>query len=190
MTKEKEEMVKKLAEQNIENVEIELNCEKCGGLCCMNPPQISNIKELEFALNKNVEIAIVKNAYESKSLVFVKEKDNQCPFLDKDNYNCSIYEDRFNVCKEYKCKALMSENGKIDLASLLTLDFIETEEDIERIFKNLINLSEEQIASYQDNENIEILNVEKMLGMKNSYVFDDIKKQVEFTVEKNYKADK
>jgi len=79
----------------------EIGCQKCLAPCCMNPPSIKP-KEKQKALDLGAELI----AYEEKNECFVsvKPKDGKCPFLSEGR--CSIYDRRFDACKEFECDAI------------------------------------------------------------------------------------
>ncbi len=78
------------------------NCDKCKAICCYNPPQISNIDEFDFAKSQGVEIVAFK-INKKKYAVMIAKKNDKCPFLMENDNKCSIYENRFLSCKNYKC---------------------------------------------------------------------------------------
>jgi len=85
------------------------DCSLCEGICCYNPPQIANKREYEFAKSQGAEIVAVKISSEKYALAIAK-KNRKCPFLTETN-KCSIYENRFESCRNYKCGFL---NKKIE----------------------------------------------------------------------------
>jgi len=97
------------------------DCNLCEGICCYNPPQIANKKEYEFAKSQGAKIVAVKTSSGKYALAIAK-KNGKCPFLTEDN-KCSIYENRFESCKNYKCgffeKEINSQINPIEFANVL-----------------------------------------------------------------------
>jgi len=83
------------------------NCNECNALCCVNPPMMQSEQEIAFAKSKGVELlAYTKDNY--NYYVMIAKKNGYCPFLL--NNKCSVYDNRFNSCKEYTCK-MLGDNG-------------------------------------------------------------------------------
>jgi len=83
------------------------DCNECNALCCANPPMLQSEQEIAFAKSKGVELlAYTKDNYHY--FIMIAKKNGYCPFLL--NNRCSVYDNRFNSCKEYTCK-MLGDNG-------------------------------------------------------------------------------
>ena len=85
------------------------DCSECNGLCCINPPEVRSLEELKFATQNKAKVLGLKVDTNRYILTIAKE-DGACKFLNKENGECSVYENRFEACKLLDCK-LISENG-------------------------------------------------------------------------------
>jgi len=78
------------------------NCDRCTGVCCLIPPQIS-IEEVEKARRLGAEVIGVMLPVGTVALYLVQNYHHTCPFLE--DTKCGIYEDRFKSCKGFECRA-------------------------------------------------------------------------------------
>jgi len=85
-------------------MENNFTCDDCAGICCLNPPLLKSMEEGLRAKHLGAKIIAVKK--ENGYMIAIKKKDDSCPFLDKNTGKCTIYEDRFEACKAYKCNLL------------------------------------------------------------------------------------
>ena len=89
-------------------MKVKVSCERCSGVCCINPPSLQSTDEIERALNLGAELVGIDIDYENDIYaVSVRKKEGVCPFL-KDG-NCSVYTDRFKACKAFECKGIYDE---------------------------------------------------------------------------------
>lgn len=91
---------------------MKFTCNDCDALCCRQALQLYTKAEFKRAkkLKANIKyVQMTKNAY----LPIIDVVDYKCEFL-IDN-KCSIYEDRFHVCKGYFCSMLRM--NKSDLST-------------------------------------------------------------------------
>jgi len=97
-------------------MKIKLNdCSECNALCCVNPPMLQSEQEIAFAKSKGVELlAYTKDNYHY--FIMIAKKNGYCPFLLSNK--CSVYDTRFNSCKEYTCKMLGNDGADILKLSL------------------------------------------------------------------------
>ena len=78
----------------------DLPCKECGAACCKwNYTIYLTQEEMDWVLQSNPDY--VDKTDGIRALLF---KDGQCPYL-KDG-RCSIYEDRFSVCRRFDCVKL------------------------------------------------------------------------------------
>ena len=91
---------------------MEFNCSKCGGLCCVNPPALTSLKEISFAIEKGAKVIATRVA--SGYLVAIQKQNDVCPFLKEEK--CSIHDDKFANCKSYFCNL----HGKeVDISKIM-----------------------------------------------------------------------
>ena len=165
------------------SVKVELSCEKCGGLCCANPPQLNNFSEIEKALSKNVEVFYNKEDQVGVFFFVVKAINKQCPFLDKD-FKCSIYEDRFEACKDYKCKAL---GNKIDFTELISFSFLKNDgnqKDYKLIEATEENLKKVEELKKQFPNKLLKTDFEEIVKTNNEVYIKDLEDKLQYTIKK------
>ena len=75
------------------------SCDRCTGVCCTTPPVLT----VEEAKNMGKEKVIGLNV-NGLYYLMLKPIEKVCPFLV--DAQCSIYESRFDFCKNYHCTAL------------------------------------------------------------------------------------
>ena len=76
-------------------------CELCRGICCLNPPNVKR-SEAEKAKRLGAEMVSFKR-YEGY-YVSIKPNGDMCPFWE--DGSCSIYDERFESCRNFECKAI------------------------------------------------------------------------------------
>lgn len=79
------------------------DCSSCTGMCCITPPGIANREELDFALEREVNVVALE-VESGMFVVAVKKVNGACPFLS--NGKCSVHENRFQRCVEFKCNLI------------------------------------------------------------------------------------
>ena len=79
------------------------SCDDCVGMCCACPPAMSSEDEILFAVSSGKRLIAMEigDGYS----VSVAKDGSACPYLNNDG-KCSIYNNRFNICKTFECKAL------------------------------------------------------------------------------------
>jgi len=120
------------------NEKISLTCDSCNGVCCFNPPTLTNVDEVKIALQNaerfNAEVIFFEHDQDNYLVAIAKSDDYKCPFLSKEG-KCNIYDQRFNVCKEYKCSAI--KNGYVDIKDLISGEFLNDYENINKAKKKI-----------------------------------------------------
>ena len=96
-------------------------CENCHGVCCIAPPMLKNIKEVKKAKKLGVEI-VATEAEKGRYMLAIAKKNDLCPFYIVETGKCGIYDDRFEACKNYRCKWL-DEDKKTALNDIKNLRF-------------------------------------------------------------------
>ena len=86
------------------------SCNDCVGMCCACPPAMSSEDEILFAIDSSKRVIAMDHG--DRYSVSVAKDGQACPYLNEEG-KCSIYNDRFAVCKSFECKAL--DEGKEDL---------------------------------------------------------------------------
>ena len=101
--------------KNILEAKIKLNsCNSCPGICCYNPPVLSSEEEIKTAQKYNAKLIAIQTFPKHYLVAVTKNEQDKCPFLDKDG-KCSIYEERFETCRNYSCQLLKEEKSAISL---------------------------------------------------------------------------
>jgi Fe-S-cluster containining protein len=180
------ETLKKIAKDNVENSTLRMDCNLCGGLCCVNPPQLVNMEELNFALKQDVDIMML-DLKNNRWLVTLETVNKKCPFLDTKNFECSVYKNRFNSCKEFKCEALKN-NNLITVEELLSLDFLRPQDDEQVVsngLDNTLKLSNEEIKKLMEEfpNKIKQVTIEEMVEKNALFSISDIEEQLRYTIE-------
>jgi len=114
----------------------DFNCGKCSGICCINPPELRDIEEINKVLSFGVKILIIKD-FESDSVIGagIEKINGKCPFLN-DKGKCDIYENRFGACRDFECKA--KKNNKFEFHKFQSLFENDKSEITNKInFKNI-----------------------------------------------------
>jgi Fe-S-cluster containining protein len=80
-----------------------MECEKCGK-CCTNKTICLNDQDIE-KISKRYSLPFFKIRTTGVKIMHWKQHQNEylCVFLNPITKQCGIYEDRPQVCKEYKC---------------------------------------------------------------------------------------
>jgi len=88
------------------------DCSHCNAICCINPPQLHDLKEVKKAIELGAKVLITPSTQgEGYHALIDKEVEvSGCPFWK--NSSCSIYEDRFLVCREYLCSSYKTITNK------------------------------------------------------------------------------
>jgi len=158
-------------------------CKNCTSFCCVVPPAITTEQELEKALSYGVRVVATpyKNLEDAYLVSIVKDKEtDMCPFVSKENYKCSIYDDNFMKCTIFNCKA---KNYKIkellvkvptEVMELLTTTDTPEEIPIALFRKHIV-----------EKHKIEILDVTTALDIVNLTSIDTAKNLLEQIVIKN-----
>ena len=82
---------------------MKFDCSMCSGVCCYSPPQLSSMDELRFAIDHGVDL-IASKVLDNGYYISIDRREGKCPFLGDDG-KCTIYEDRFYVCRWFKCRS-------------------------------------------------------------------------------------
>ena len=126
---------------------MKFDCNMCKGICCYNPPQIANKEEYLLAKSQNVEIGAIYIKSINKYALGILKRNGKCPFLTEES-KCSVYDNRFKSCREYKCGFYEKEiSGPIN-----TIDFVKSLNNHSNNF-DIFLVGEKFIK----NENIKIL---------------------------------
>jgi len=137
----------------------QFDCSLCAGMCCVTPPALASIEEIEKAQNLGANLKYCK--IDNKEHIFIAKKGNKCQFLDKDG-NCSIYEDRFLTCKSFKCALLHKTTSYLtetDFGGVIEAVNTNTGEKIENL-----GIFEKGVA---DRFNIEEVSIPEAFQMSN-----------------------
>jgi len=127
------------------------NCEKCSGICCVNPPELRNIDEIKKAIDMDVKIYLIVEG----DLVIgagVAKVAKKCPFLA--NGKCSIYDERFEACKWFEC--VSKDEGKFDIREYQKLFRTNKYVKPDKAFKPI---KKDEIVKLIKIDNIEFVNV-------------------------------
>jgi len=114
----------------------DFNCDKCSGICCINPPELRDIEEINKALRFGAKVLIIKD-FESDRVIGagVEKINGKCVFLNNKG-KCDIYENRFKACKDFECSAKI--DSKLDIFKFITLFEVDKSKTSGRIdFKNI-----------------------------------------------------
>jgi len=81
-------------------------CSSCSSFCCITPPMLNGEVELSKAIALGADVVATKLDPQDEAYYVSVAKDARgvCPFLLEEG-GCSIYEERFDVCKRFVCKA-------------------------------------------------------------------------------------
>ena len=79
------------------------SCNDCTGMCCACPPAMHSEDEIIFAIDSGKRVIAMD--FGGRYSVSVAKDGQACPYLD-DAGKCSIYDNRFFVCKSFECNAL------------------------------------------------------------------------------------
>jgi Fe-S-cluster containining protein len=162
---------------------IKLDCKKCGGLCCSNPPELYSLEEVERAL-KNGASVMYCNIDNNKMYFVVKAIENKCPFLDKKDFNCSIYEERFEACKKYECEALKN-NNKINGIDFFMLEFLKNNSSkatYQLVEENDRNIKTIERLKKTYGDRIQKSNLSVIVKTNNVIDLSNITDQLEYTI--------
>ena len=145
---------------------MKLSCDICRGICCYTPPQLKNKNEYDIAVRNNAKkyIRAFKQSNGKYVLMLIK-KNGKCPFLD--NGKCKIYNERFEVCRLYKCR-----DFEKDIKEPYTLDeFGKNLEEVKKPENTIFEVSK----SFIRKENIKVIDfiglMEKVL-LVDSYIVE------------------
>ena len=82
-------------------------CIRCGSCCSTFLP----LTDKEF---KTLKQWVKDNNYKPKQIAIIKSKtyDMTCPFLDKSNRNCVVYDIRPQICEDFRCDKVSADLSK------------------------------------------------------------------------------
>jgi len=144
---------------------MQFDCKLCKGICCLNPPSVR-----VYEANKAIELgaSLISFKTDEGYYVSVKPDGDMCPFWE--NGECSIYENRFQACRDFECEA-MGENpdtlASIDNISVIIKVFKTSKK--EPIDKNGVFWMKKDIEKYgipvvEEKEFIEIIMARDLLA--------------------------
>lgn len=115
-----------------------ITCNNCDAPCCKNTfikfGQVNSIMDLEsikwFVTRKNIRAYIYKNEWGIEIL------DSPCQFINENN-NCSIYQNRPSICREYQIENCI-KNTKIDDKKIIFDNIYQVDEYIKQYMANKI----------------------------------------------------
>jgi len=131
------------------------NCSKCSGICCINPPELRNIEEINKALGFGVKVLIIKDPKSDEILgAGVEKTKGKCPFLN-DKGKCDIYENRFMACEDFECKA--KKDNKFEVLKFQAVFEIEKSSDSASNKMNFKDINIKMLKDKLINSNYEIV---------------------------------
>ena len=80
---------------------MQFNCELCKGVCCLNPP---NVRVYEGSKAVEMGASLISFRTSRGYYVSIRPNGDTCPFWE--NGNCSVYENRFQACRNFECEMI------------------------------------------------------------------------------------